>query len=222
MSLETRKGTAMVDPGAEMVDQLTSVWQRYGRIALGVLGAVVVVAGVAYYTIQQNKVQNNLASKKLAEADMLFWQGDYERAKTVAGEVSKSYGSTPSGVDAHRIAGDAAYWRGEFKPAETEYKAYLSRVSSGTVAQSVRRSLAYTLDSEKQYAEAIKLYDGLVGVFDRETSAEMLASAARCALENNDKAGALQRYQRIANEFGETSVAQHARVKMAELGAPAN
>ena len=58
----------MVDQGAEMVDQLTSVWQRYARIALAVLGAIVVVAGVAYYTIQQNKAQENLASKKLAEA----------------------------------------------------------------------------------------------------------------------------------------------------------
>ena len=222
MSLETRKGTAMEDPGAVMVDQLTSVWQRYGRIALGVVGAIVVVAGVAYYTVQQNKVQNNLASKKLAEADMLFWQGDYDRAKTTADEVVKSYGSTPSGVDAHRISGDAAYWRGNFKAALTEYKAYLSRNSSGTVAQSVRRSLAYSLDSDKQYAEAAKLYDGLVGVFDRESSAEMLASAARCVLVTNDKAGAIQRYQRIANEFGETSVAQAARVRMAELGAPAN
>jgi len=222
LSLETRKGTAMEDPGAVMVDQLTSVWQRYGRIALGVVGAIVVVAGVAYYTVQQNKLQDNLASKKLAEADMLFWQGDYDRAKTAADEVAKSYGSTPSGVDAHRISGDAAYWRGNFKAALTEYKAYLSRNSSGTVAQSVRRSLAYSLDSDKQYAEAAKLYDGLVGVFDRESSAEMLASAARCVLVANDKAGAIQRYQRIATEFGETSAAQAARVKLAELGAPAN
>ncbi len=222
MSLETRKGTAMVDQGAEMVDQLTSVWQRYARIALAVLGAIVVVAGVAYYTIQQNKAQENLASKKLAEADMLFWQGDYDRAKSAADEVVKTYGSTPSGVDAHRVSGDAAYWHGNFKVAATEYKAYLSRKSDGAVAQSVRRSLAYALDSDKQYADAVKLYDGLVGVFDRETSSEMLSASARCLLETNDKAGAIQRYQRVANEFGETGAAQAARVRLAELGAPAN
>ena len=153
---------------------------------------------------------------------MAFWQGDYDHAKSTADEVAKTYGSTPSGVDAHRVSGDAAYWRGNFKGAVTEYKAYLSRKSSGTVAQSVRRSLAYALDSDKQYAEAEKLYDGLVGVFDRETSSEMLAAAARCLLETNDKAGAIQRYKRIANEFGETSAAQPAHVKLAELGAPLN
>ncbi len=212
----------MHDPGAEMVDQITSVWQRYGRIALGVLGAIVVVAGVAYFTVQQNKVQNNVASRKLAEADLYFWQGDYDRAKTTADEVSKTYGSTASGADAHRISGDASYWKGNFKVAAVEYKAYLAKVSSGTVAQSVRRSLAYSLDSDKQYAEAAKLYDGLVGVFDRESSAEMLAAAARCVLQANDKAGAIQRYGRIANEFGETTLAQTARTKLAGLGAPAN
>jgi predicted negative regulator of RcsB-dependent stress response len=222
LSLESRKNAALEDPGAHMVDQLTSVWQRYARIALAVLGAIVVVAGVAYYTIQQNKAQENLASRKLAEADMLFWQGDYDRAKSGADEVAKTYGSTPSGVDAHRVSGDASYWRGNFKASVTEYKAYLSRKGSGTVAQSVRRSLAYALDSDKQYADAARLYDGLVGVFDRETSAEMLSAAARCLLATNDKAGAIQRYQRIANEFGETGAAQPARVKLAELGSPLN
>jgi predicted negative regulator of RcsB-dependent stress response len=223
LSLESRKNSAALeDPGAHMVDQLTSVWQRYARIVLAVLGAIVVVGGVAYYTIQQNKAQENLASRKLAEADMLFWQGDYDRAKTAADEVVKTYGSTPSGIDAHRVSGDAAYWRGNFKASVTEYKAYLARKSAGTVAQSVRRSLAYALDSDKQYAEAVKLYDGLVGVFDRETSAEMLSAAGRCLLETNDKAGAIQRYQRISNEFGETSAAQSARVKLAELGSPQN
>ena len=220
MSLESRKSTALEDPGAQMVDQLTSVWQRYGRIALGVLGAIVVVAGVAYYTIQQNRTQDNLASKKLAEADMMFWQGDYDHAKSSADAVAKTYGSTPSGVDAHRISGDASFWRGDFKGAITEYKAYLSRNGKGVIAQSVRRSLAYALDSDRQYAEAVKLYDGLVGVFDRETSSEMLSASARCLLETNDKAGAIQRLKRIADEFGETSTAQTARVRVAELGAP--
>jgi tetratricopeptide (TPR) repeat protein len=222
LSLESRKGTDLVDPGAEMVDQLNAAAQRYGRIALGVLGAIVVVAGIAYYTIQNNRTQENLASKKLAEADMMFWQGDYDRAKTTADEVAKAYGSTPSGADAHRISGDASFWKGNFKASVTEYKGYLSRNGSGTVAQSVRRSLAYALDSDKQYAEATKAYDALVGVFDRETSAEMLAAAARCALETNDKAGAIQRFKRITDEFGDTTGAQAARVRLAELGGPAN
>ena len=63
MSLESRKSSALQDPGAEMVDQLTALWNRYGRIALGVVGALVVVGAVAGYTIHQSREQENAASK---------------------------------------------------------------------------------------------------------------------------------------------------------------
>jgi predicted negative regulator of RcsB-dependent stress response len=222
LSLESRKSTALQDPGAEMVDQLTSVWARYGRIALGVVGALIVIAGVAYFTIRQNAAQDNAASKKLSEADMLFWQGDYERSKTAAQEVSRTYGSTPSGVDGHRIAGDDLYWRGDFKGAIVEYKAYLAKQGKGIVAQAVQRSLAYAYDSDKQFGEAARLYDGLVGVFDRESSAEMLMASSRCNEAAGNKSEAVKRLQRLVDEFGDSSLAMRARVKLAELGAAAN
>lgn len=222
MSQEHGRSKALQDPGAEMVDRLTSLWNRYGRIALGVIGAAVVVGGVAYYTIQQNRTQDNAASRKLAEADYLFWQGDYDRAKSTAQEVGKTWGGTPSGIDSHRIAGDAMYWRGDFKDAVTEYRAYLSHRGSGIAAMAVKRSLAYALDSDKKFAEAASTYDQVVGSFDHETSAEMLAASARCLLAASDKAGAIKRYQRIVAEFGETSYAMQARVSLGQLGASAS
>jgi tetratricopeptide (TPR) repeat protein len=222
LSLESRKSSALTDPGAELVDHITAAWQRYGRIALGAVGAIVVVAAVAYFTIRQNEAQDNAASQKLAQADVLYWQGDYDRAKTTAQEVARTFGSTPSGIDAHRIAGDAAFWRGNWKDAIGEYNAFLSKKGSGLVANSVRRSLAYAYDSNKQYAEAAKTYDQIVGVFERETSAEMLAASARCYEALGNKAEAVKRLQRVTGEFGETSFSARARLKLAELGATSN
>lgn len=219
MSLESRKGTALQDPGAEMLDQLTDLWARYGRIILGALVALALVAAVAYFTIRSNASQEVAASEKLAQANMLFWQGDYDRSKTIADEVSKQYGGTPSGIDALRISGDDAYWRGNWKDAIAQYKAYLGKNGSGLMGNVVRRSLAYALESDHQNAEAAKLYDGLVGVFDRESSGEFLAAAARCEEALGNKAEAARRLQRLTDEFGETSYANRARVKLAELGA---
>lgn len=221
MSLESRKGTALQDPGAEMLDQVTSLWERYGRIILGALVAVVAVAAVAYFTIRSNATQEVSASEKLAQANALFWQGDYDRSKTIADEVAKQYGGTPSGIDALRISGDNAYWRGNWKDAITQYKAYLGKSGSGLMGNVVRRSLAYAYESDKQQAEAAKLYDGLVGVFDRESSAEFLAASARCHEALGNKAEAVKRLQRLTDEFGETSYASRARVKLAELSASA-
>ena len=221
MSLESRKGTALQDPGAEMLDQVTSLWERYGRIILGALVAVVAVAAVAYFTIRSNATQEVSASEKLAQANALFWQGDYDRSKSIADETAKQYGGTPSGIDALRISGDNAYWRGNWKDAITQYKAYLGKSGSGLMGSVVRRSLAYAYESDKQQAEAAKLYDGLAGVFDRESSAEFLAASARCHEALGNKAEAVKRLQRLTDEFGETSYASRARVKLAELSASA-
>jgi predicted negative regulator of RcsB-dependent stress response len=223
LSLESRKGTALEDPGAEMLDQVSGLWERYGRIVLGALAAIVAVGAVAYFTLRSNETQEVAASEKLAQANALFWQGDYDRSKTIADEVAKQYGGTPSGIDALRISGDDAYWRGNWKDAITQYKAYLGKNGSGLMGNVVRRSLAYSYESDKQHAEAVKLYDGLVGAFDRESSAEFLAASARCLEALGNRAEAAKRLQRLTDEFGETSYASRARVKLAELSAaPAN
>ena len=217
MVLESRKNAALEDPGAQVVDQLTGFWDRYGRILLGAIGAAVVIAVVAVFTIRSNEKQENDASKKLAEANLLFWQGDYDRSKTVAQEVSRTFPSTWSGSDAHRIAGDDMFWRGDFKGAITEYNAYLGKQGSGLLADGVRRSLAYSYESDKKYAEAAKLFDGLVGKFERESSAEFLAAAARCYQANHQNDQAAARLQRVLDEFSDTSYAARARVQLAIL-----
>ena len=176
-----------------------------------------VIAVVAVFTIRSNAKQENDASKKLAEANLLFWQGDYDRSKTVAQEVTRTFGSTWSATDAHRIAGDDMFWRGDFKGAITEYNAYLAKQGSGLLADAVRRSLAYSLESDKKFADAAKLYDGLVGKFERESSAEFLAASARCLQANHQNDEAAKRLQRLLDEFGDTSYAARARVQLAMI-----
>jgi len=222
LSLESRKSGALDDSGVELLDQFTSAWDRYGRIVLGTVGALIVIGLVAWFTVQSNTKQENAAAEKLAEANSLFWQGDYARSRTAADEVARTFGSTKSGNDAHRISGDDAFWLGKWKEAITEYDAYLAKNNSGLIANAVRRSLAYARESDKRYGDARKLYDQLIGTFDRESSAEFLAAGARCSEAVNDKAGAIQRLQRLVNEFGDTSYANRARLELAELGAAPN
>lgn len=221
MSLETRKSGSH-EPGAEVVEQITSFWDRFGKVILTVVAGVIVIGAVAFFTVRSNAQQENAASKQLGQADVLFKRGDLENAKKNAQEVAKSFASTPSGIDAHRVAGDASFWMGNFKDAVTEYKAYLAKRSDGLPAACIRRSLAYALDNDKQYAEAAKAYDAVVGAFDRESSAEMLNAAARCFLAAGQKDEAVKHYDRISKEFGETTFAVPARVKLAELAPASN
>ncbi len=224
LSLESRKIANMSDPGAELLDRFQAVWGRFGRVILGALGAVVVLAVLGFFMVRSRAATEGQAAAKLAEANGLFWQGQYDRSQDLAKQVAQQFGSTPSGVDAHRLLGDDAYWNGllrsqpaNYKTAISEYRVYLAHQGSGVLASSVKRSLAYALESDKQFAESAKTYDSLVGVFDRESSAEFLTGAARCFAALGQKAEAIQRLQRVIDEFGETSYAASARVRLAEL-----
>lgn len=216
MSLESRK-TALEDPGAELLDKATGLWERWGRYALGAVVGIAVVAIAGYYIVAGNARKENAASEKLAEANDLFWRADYDRSRQIAQDVTRQYPGTPSGTDALRIAGDDAYWRGNWKEAITDYKAYLGKVKSGVLATTVRRSLAYALESDGQYQESANTFDQIVGELDRESSGEFLFAAARCYMALNKPDEAKKRWQRILDEFPDSSYQLQARIDLARL-----
>jgi tetratricopeptide (TPR) repeat protein len=219
LSLESRKNT-LEDPGAALLDRATSLWDRYARIVLGVIVGIAVVGVSAYYVTAGAARKENAASERLAEASDLFWRADYDRSRTIAQEIVKQYPDTPSGLDAIRIAGDDAYWRGNWKAAVADYETYLKKRSSGLLAYTVRRSLGYAQESLGQYAEAAANFDMLVGQIDRETSGEMLYAAGRCLVAEKKPDEAKKRYQRIIDEFPDSSYQLQARIELGKL-APA-
>jgi len=215
------KATRLEDPGAEMLDRITTTWDRHGRLILGVALAVIAAGAVTFFLLRSRAAREEQAAAALAEANVLYWQGDYVTSLERAKQVSAQFGSTPSGIEAHRLAGDNAFWNGDFKTAVAEYRRYLDKAPAGLLADAGRRSLAYSLESDNQFAEASRTYESLVGRFDRSSSAEFLGGAARCYRALNQPDEAMKRLQRIDQEFGETSYANAARVEMAELAARA-
>jgi TolA-binding protein len=216
LSLETRKN-AIDDPGADLLDRATALWDRYGRIVLGVVVGVAVVGVSIYYVTTGAAHKENAASERLAEASDLFWRADYDRSRTIAQDIIKQYPDTPSGLDALRIAGDDAYWRGNWKDAVADYDAYLKKKSSGLLANTVRRSLAYAQESLGQFSAAAANFDQLVGQIDRETSGEMLFAAGRCLVADKKPDEAKKRYQRIIDEFPDSSYQLQARMELGKL-----
>jgi tetratricopeptide (TPR) repeat protein len=182
-----------------------------------VIVGLAVVGVAAYYIMAGNRTRENSASEKLAEANDLFWRADYDRSRQLAQDVAKTFPGTPSGTDALRIAGDDAFWRGNWKDAIADYNAYLAKRGSGLIPDAVRRSLAYALESNSQYAEAAALYEKLVGVFDRESSGELLFAAARCYNAAGKPDEAKKRYQRILDEFPDSSYQLQVRIAMGKL-----
>ena len=217
MALHTQHSTRLEQPGAELMVPLANFWYRYGKIVLGVLAGLLVVGAVGFFSMRSRRQAEEAAAGKLAEASLYYWQGDHPRALALARETAEQYGSTPSGKDAHRVAVDAAYWSGDFKAAVAEYRRYLAGKPDGVLADAARRSLAYSLESDRQYLEAVTEYEALVGRLDRVSSAEFLVAAARCLQAANQAPAAVQRLDRVIGEFGETEYASQARLALAEI-----
>ena len=218
MPLATQRRTHIEDPGAAFIDRLSSYWERNGRLTLGALGVLAAAGIIAFFTLKARAAAENEASAQLTEASFFFWQGDYVRSLQVAKQLSEQFPSTWSGVDALRIAGDDCYWNGDWKTAVDYYRRYLEKNRSGVVSDAARRSYAYALESDRQYKAAAGEFETLVGKFDRESSAEFLSAAARCyrALGQPDEAA--KRLRRVLDEYGETTQAMSARVRLGELG----
>ncbi len=219
MALESQRKARLEDPGAELLDRMSGLWGQYGRQALGVLGVLAVAGAVLFMVVRSRRASEDLAAGQLAEATIYYFQGDMAKAGQTAKQVAEQYPGTVSGNDAHRVVGDAAFWTNDFKTATAEYRRYLAKQHSGLLADAVSRSLAYSLENDHQYAEAARIYESVVGKFDRESSGEFLAGAARCLRLAGDREGARKQLERLISEFGETSYARLARIEAAELAA---
>ena len=218
MTLE-RKAARLEDPGAHFLDTLSSFWTRFGRIALIGLGVIAIAVVGVLLTLRTRAAAEQQAAEKLAEANLYFWQRDYQHSLQAAKQVTEQWPNTSSGVDALRVAGDSQFWGGDFKGAAAQYQRYLEHRKTGIIADGVRRSLAYSLESSQQYKEAAAAFEGLAGKLDRESSGEFLFAAARCYRELNQPREAERLLGRLIDEYGETSYADRARILRAELAA---
>ena len=221
MPLATTRRTHIEDPGAVFLDRITGFWQRFGRIVLGAVGVAAAAGLIGFFTLRAKAAAENEAAAQLTEANFFFWQGDYVRSLQVAKQLSESFPSTWSGVDALRLAGDDAFWNGDWKGAADYYRRYLEKNKSGVVSDAARRGYAYALESAGQHQAAAEQFEMLVGRFDRESSAEFLTAAARCYRQLGRRDEAVKRLRRVVDEFGEASQAMTARVRLGELGSSA-
>jgi TolA-binding protein len=178
-----------------------------------------VIAIGAFFTLRARAADEEQAAGKLAEANLYFWQGAYDRSLPLARQTAEQWPNSPSGIEAHRLAGDNHFWLGKFKDSAAEYRLYLARKKSGLIADAARRSLAYALESDRQFKDAGAVYEGLVGSFDRESSAEFLYAAARCHRQLNQPKEADVVLKRLLDEYGDTSYGNRTRVLREELAA---
>lgn len=197
-------------------------WVQRNLRTVGIaVGAVVVAAVVTMWISKAQAKAEGDANRILAEASANYWQGSYGRTIQLADQVLESYKTTRAANDARRMKGDALFWSGSFDSAATLYKEYLSHERPDSpVKGAVQQSLAAALESKHDFPGAARLYEELApNAPDRSSTADLFMSAARSyrAANQPDKAKAV--YEKVANDYKETTFAREAEVILGELAA---
>ena len=195
--------------------------QRNLRVLGIVLGVIVVVVlGAIWITRAQARAEGE-ANRILAEASANYWQGGYNRTIQLADQVLEGYKTTKAANDARRMKADALFWSGSFDSAATLYQEYLTHEKGDTpLHQAVSQSLAFALESKKDFAGAAKQYEALVAEApDRASAADFYMNAARAYALGNQKDKAKATYEKVAKEYKDTTFARDAEVMLGELEA---
>jgi tetratricopeptide (TPR) repeat protein len=193
--------------------------QRNLRVVGIALGVLVLGVLAALYIRNQQAAAEGAANRILAEASANYWQGGYARTIQLTDQVLNEYKTTRAANDARRMKGDALFWSGSFDSAATLYREYLSKEKSDSpLHHAVQQSLAFALESKPDFPAAAKEYEALAAdAPDRASTADFLMSAARAYKNANqpDKAKAL--YEKVANDYKETTFSRDAEVELGEI-----
>jgi tetratricopeptide (TPR) repeat protein len=203
-------------------DTTDKVQRNWVPVAVAI-GTVVVLALGGWMWTRANAKREGEARTTLAEASTAYWSGNYVRTAQLADQVMADAGGTRAAVDAMRIKADALFWQGSFDSAATLYQQVLGKDKGDSpLRTATQQSLAFALESKRDFAPAAKLYEEVAAKApDRANAADFYMAAGRAyrLAGQADKAKAM--FEKVATEYKETSFARDAEVALGELAGEA-
>lgn len=180
----------------------------YGALA----GLVLLAAGVAGYLYYQTQ-QQAAAEQELARIVRTYEQGSYQAALDGTGNamgllaISDNYGGTQAGNLATYYAADALYRLGEYDRALSLFQEF--EATDDFIGASALAAQAAIHANRSEFDRAASLYIDAAEQFTNSlTTPKYLMSAGKAYEESGDYDAAISAYQRIEDEYSESSFAQ--------------
>jgi len=207
-------------------DPLVATWVRTqdwfahnGRIAAWTVGGLALAVLVFVVWTRSRSQAEARASSSLAEAQAIYWRGDYPTLLVRADEVRKNFAGTKAATEALRLKGDAFFWQGDFKSAAQNYDQYLKENRTDSAfRRGVERNLAQSWESDHQPKKAGELYEKIAAEpGPRLLTAELYLSAARSYRAAGDLAKAKALYQKVSTDYTDTIFGADADIALGEM-----
>jgi tetratricopeptide (TPR) repeat protein len=207
------------DPVITWIYGLADRVQQNRNVVFGVLAALVVLVGGGTMWAQANAKKEAEARTTLAEASTAYWGGNYGRTVQLADQVILDAGGTKAAVDAMRMKADALFWQGSFDTAATLYQEVLKKDRTDSpIRLAVQQSLAFALESKRDFAGAAALFEEIAEKApDRTNAADFYVAAGRAWRGAAQPAKARAMFEKVATEYKETTFARDAEVALGEL-----
>ncbi len=210
------------DPLVTAAFRGTALWEQYGTRVLIGLGAVALVALLAFFVGRSRAQSEERATGDLFRARMSLAQRDYPTAVQMLKEIVDNAPGTNAARSAMHFLGDAYAVQGKQTDAVTWYRKYLDKVGGNPDAKAAGlHGLAAALEDHGDFQRAATTYGELakLAINDTDRGRVMLAEG-RCYSRAGQSQKAIEIYKAVAQlPVTDQTVRYSAGVAMGELSA---
>lgn len=212
-------------PRSEEQDKVERLikWVRTNERAVAVVGVLIALGafGIWYATAAKSR-REAFAQRELAQARISADAGNLPLAASDLSRIVSSFSGTAAGDEARLLLAEVRLRQGQAALAVTELQSWVSSGARLEFRPQAYELLGAALEETGQEGQAGAAYQsgaeaaGAAGY--QYLSASMLLSAGRAFASAGDTASAVEVLERVARDFGETSAASEAKLRLAELG----
>jgi predicted negative regulator of RcsB-dependent stress response len=219
------KETTAETPRAEEQDRIESIvkWAKAHERPVAVIGVVVALAAFGvWYAIAAKDRREAFARRELAQARVAADAGNLPLASSDLSRIVSSAGGTSAGQEARLLLAEVRLMQGQAELAATELREFLALGPKQQYRAQTHELLGIALEQAGQLKAAAEAYRDGAGAATEAgytfLSATLWLKAGRAFAAAADTASALAAFEQVVRDFGETSAASEAQLRMAELG----
>jgi predicted negative regulator of RcsB-dependent stress response len=219
------KETTAEAPRVEQQDHLEGLvrWVRAHERQVAVVGVVVALTAFGvWYAIAAKGRREAFARRELAQARASVDAGNLPLASSDLSRIVSSAGGTSAGQEARLLLAEVRLMQGQADLAASELREFIAAGPKPEYRSQAHELLGVALEQAGQPVAAAQAYrDGAQAAGDAGyhfLQAALLLNAGRAFALAGDTAAAVAALERVVRDFGETTAASEATLRMAELG----
>jgi TolA-binding protein len=206
------------DRVAVAVTQAAEYAKQNSRWLIAGAAAVVVAIVVVVLVLQGRVKAEESASVGMAQAQNLYFTGDFAQASTQFQAMADRYGSTKEGRVARLLEGNSQLAVGNATAAEQAFRRFLDKGKpDGTLEAAARRGLGGSLCAQQKYPEAAASFAAAAKIAGNALAGEDWLQAGLANLKAGQKAEAAEAFRKVIEDYGTSTAAGEARVRLHEI-----